>query len=847
MEVVPQHNWVRLTDPCKKVDSGSARRWAQVFSIAFTFMAAGPEAVAAGANTWSLTGNMNVTRVSQTQVLLQTGKVLAAGGCSTLFCNSALSSAEIYDPNAGTWSSTGSMTMPRALHTTSPLHDGRVLAAGGCDTSFLCTGTNTAELYDPNTGNWTGTGSMNTIRNSHTAVVLPSGGVLVAGGIGVCNSQVCNTLASAEIYSPTTGVWTPTGNMTSPRIGHTATLLPGGRVLVTGGCPSTGLPCSAGIALGAEIYDPGTRKWTATGPMVNTRTDATAIRLLTGGVLVAGGLNGSGFSLSSAELFDPSTGLWTATGNMNVARFSNMTTLLGNGQVLAAGSDASAELYDPASGLWTATGSMSTARSGVSATLLPSGAVLVDGGCGGSPCASAELYSPGSSPLVYFAPTALNFGLEQVGLASSGQPITVTNRGSRVLNVSGVAVGGTNPGDYLTAGSCLGAAVLPGASCTVLVSFAPTAFGGRSASLSIQDDAPNSPQVASLNGSGYINAPDHWIPAGSMHAARQLHSSTRLPDGRVLVAGGQGMNFAPLASSELYDPATALWTNTGPMANPRAGHTATLLPQGLVLVAGGGTNTAELYHPGTGNWTPTGSMSGARSSHTAVLLTNGTVLVAGGCLGQACAGAEIYDPNSGTWTPTGSMNSPRVNHTATRLADGRVLAAGGMSGAGSLATAELYDSVSGIWTPTGNMSKARDTHTATLLINGKVLVAGGESFSDTNVLAGAETYDPNSGTWTPAARMHTSRFGHTATRLANGQVLVTGGTYFCDSEFGFCFVTSTAEVYEPSSGQWIRVGSMLGARGNHRASLLLNGEVLASGGYDPSSVIVFSSAELFRP
>jgi len=128
-----------------------------------------------------------------------------------------------------------------------------------------------------------------------------------------------------------------------------------------------------------------------------------------------------------------------------------------------------------------------------------------------------------------------------------------------------------------------------------------------------------------------------------------------------------------------------------------------------------------------------------------------------------------------------------------------------------------------------------------------VLVAGGESFSDTNSLAAAELYDPNSGTWSATAHMHTRRFGHTATRLTNGQVLVSGGTYFCDPEFGFCFATPSAEVYEPNAGQWLRVGNLIVARTNQRATLLLTGEVLDTGGYDPSSVVVFSSAELYRP
>jgi hypothetical protein len=102
-------------------------------------------------------------------------------------------------------------------------------------------------------------------RRSHISVRLQDGRIFVAGGIGICNSQICTTLASAEIYDPQSGTWSTVASMPAPRFGHVAVTLNDGRVLVNGGCQGTGLPCAA---QGAVLYDPATNQWTNTGPVV---------------------------------------------------------------------------------------------------------------------------------------------------------------------------------------------------------------------------------------------------------------------------------------------------------------------------------------------------------------------------------------------------------------------------------------------------------------------------------------------------------------------------------------------------------------------------------------------------
>ncbi|MCP4284336.1 MAG: hypothetical protein GY792_07795 [Gammaproteobacteria bacterium] len=285
-----------------------------------------------------------------------------------------------------TWTAMGSLNTARYLHTASVLADGRVLVAGGYDASYNTIAS--AELYDPATGLWTATGSLNTAHTNHTASVLADGRVLVAGGYDGSGSS-----ASAELYDPATGLWTATGSLNTGRHFHTASVLADGRVLVAGGYDASGYLASA------ELYDPATGVWTATGSLNTARRQHTASVLADGRVLVAGG-RGLNIYSASAELYDPATGLWTATGSLNTARRYHTASVLADGRVLVAGgsdglsSSASAELYDPATGLWTATGSLNTGHYDHTASVLADGHVLVAAGIDASftAGASAELF-----------------------------------------------------------------------------------------------------------------------------------------------------------------------------------------------------------------------------------------------------------------------------------------------------------------------------------------------------------------------------------------------------------------------------------------------------------------------
>lgn len=361
-----------------------------------------PAAKASGAGTWSITASMSVPREYHTATRLADGRVLVVGGENSSAAQ--LASAELYDPTRGTWAPTGPLHIARYKHTATLLRNGTVLVAGGqmfVPPLHIYT-LASAEIYDPHTGIWTPTGSMLTPRYDFSATLLSDGRVLVAGGANNTSSW----LTSAEIYDPHTGRWSPTGALHAGRSQHTSTLLPTGQVLIVGGWEGS---ASADM----ETYNPASGAWTVVHTLPGQLQGDSTTLLANGRVLIAAGETiycnpsiGCGpYPLAGASLYNPATGGWVATGSLSQARAYHSATLLQNGLVLVAGGEysypiSSTELYNPGTSAWTSAGNMSTTREFHTATLLQDGRVLVTGGlgdCGPAWCnilSSAELYTP---------------------------------------------------------------------------------------------------------------------------------------------------------------------------------------------------------------------------------------------------------------------------------------------------------------------------------------------------------------------------------------------------------------------------------------------------------------------
>jgi hypothetical protein len=359
---------------------------------------------------------------------------------------------------------------------------------------------------DNHNGSFSATGSMNNIRYHHTATLLPNGKVLVAGGAVGGETPVLQ----AEVYDHQTGVFSITGSLNDGRYFHEATLLPNNKVLITGGYKSINSSTSV-FFKSAELYDSTTGTFQNIGNMNFARRFHTSTLLNNGKVLITGGTGANGIYLDTAELYDPVTGLFTLTGKLNSPRDLHTATLLDSGKVLIVGGNTNVngivaphgELYDPMTGIFENIGDMVKGRTGHISVKLPDGKVLVAGGSynnmdWGSPTIS-ELYDPVTNSFT------------ETGAIS--QPRSSSDA-VKLSNGNVLVVGGA----YLDSGS---------------------------------------------NGWKYTNTVEIYNPltgifssAENMSIMRGANSTTMLPNGKVLIAGGtdRALNIVGLSSAELYTP-----------------------------------------------------------------------------------------------------------------------------------------------------------------------------------------------------------------------------------------------------------------------------------------------------
>lgn len=599
-------------------------------------------------------------------------------------------------------------------------------------------GVSTAETAgahaNTDTPSFTPVGSMTSERYHHTATLLSNGKVLIAGG-GPNHPQY-TALDTAELFDPATGTFTLLPPMTRTRLYHTATLLPNGQVLITGGA-------GGGATNTAELFDPASATFS---PVANTmklaRYAHTATLLDNGEVLIAGGFTPVG-ATKAAELFDPATGTFTSLPTMTKERLRHTATVLPNGKVLLAGgvhtlaTTNTVELFDPVTLTFRPPlqNTMSSDRAHHSATLLPSGAVLLAGGnadsnLGASTAKTAELFR---DSLESFTPAS-----DTMSLGRQGHTATLLPNGK-------VLVAGGSTGDGITT-----------------------------------SENTDTAELYDL-GSGTFT-----LLASTMSSRRNWHTASLLPDGRVLLAGGFG--FAYRNTADLFDPASGTFTEAAStMSVARSSHTATVLRSGKVLIAGGRgpsghTNAVDLFDPATGTFSSPAPMTVARMGHTATLLPDGKVLITGGREKDAVFGepplasAELFDPVTESFTSLPAMTSPRAEHTATLLPTGQVLLTGGDTGTRFSNAAELFDPAAGTFTALpGTMTSERYFHKATLLPSGQVLITGGGNMVQGMIGNSAELFDPATRTFTALPPMTAVRHFDTATLLSDGTVLITGG------------------------------------------------------------------------
>lgn len=373
------------------------------------------EPVAAPVGAWEAAPALATIRGTASAVALRDGSVLVAGGGVGALASNG---AEVFDPKAQTWSKVGALTTARRGHAAVLLQDGRVLVAGGLSEGSPLAST---EVYDPGRRAWIPVRPMSVPRLGHSLTLLDDGRVLVAGGSALDaaesagGGQTIRAVATAELFDPATGAWTPTGSMGAARFEHTATRLRDGRVVMVGGLgPAAGAGTTRPLA-STEIYDPAAGAFVGSTNLAEARANHAAVLLEDNSVLVTGGAGGDGadLSLATAEVFNAPGGTWTTVAAMGATRTGHTATRLPDGRVLVAGGESvqrgtrrsltSAEVFDFAAdaiGRWGPAGDMGCPRSEQAAVLLEDGSALVVAGDaafpGGAPIAQscAERYVP---------------------------------------------------------------------------------------------------------------------------------------------------------------------------------------------------------------------------------------------------------------------------------------------------------------------------------------------------------------------------------------------------------------------------------------------------------------------
>ena len=694
---------------------------------------------------WISTGPMLVDYQGRSSAELQDGRVLFVGGTSIDPSSMGIVSdrGQLFDPRTGAFTPTvGSLSEPRLAPSVTTLGSGLVLIAGGSLTNpdGSSASVATVDLFDPETGAFRPTRRMNVARASHTATLLADGRVLVAGGAGASPGDGSD-LASAEIFDPQTESWTPAGDMPIPGSQYVATLLADGRVLFTGGGAT------------AELFQPSTGTFTMAAPpstpssMIVGRSYHTATLLADGRVLIVGGSSyEQGTVLAGAELYDPVTGQFSATGSLATERQNHSATLLGDGRVLVAGGSnafgdpLSAELYDPASGTFSTAASAWSALGGP-AVRLADGRVFVAG-------TIPEIFDPkGATPVARAATRS------DRTFVAAAEPVQHRSGHSatRLRDGRVLVAGGFDPEDGVLASAEIfdpktgtfaatgSMSVRRSGHTAILLDDGRVLIAGgarHTRTIEIYD-----PATGQFSGAGSLSD-GQGIAAATITAVQQ-------PDHRIVLFGPPDLSgtdpTGPGVVAFVLDLGRAVVTGlpTQPRCSPVV--QAIALADGRIAIVctdADGDESAHVFDPASGQTVDLAVQPGA-GPMSMVQLADGRILFASGVDPTT---SSLYDPKTGQLTEGGTVPSASGDPSAgsstgvrqTLLADGRVLIVSGVASV-------LWDPATGTSRVLPTTIAPLDGESATLLADGRVLIVGGTKLPPDRTVPrppGAELFDP---------------------------------------------------------------------------------------------------------
>ncbi|MBO9667486.1 MAG: hypothetical protein J7501_11825 [Bdellovibrio sp.] len=686
--------------------------------------------------------------------------------------SSPVNMAEKLDLSKMLWNRAANMSIDRAVHTTTVLQNGKILAAGGVSNpsasgsiQFL----SSTEIFDASTGQWSAGPALPFKRWRATATRLADGKVLVAGGLD--ENQAL--MSSTAIYNPTTNLWSIGPSINFPRALHSMVLLPDGKVMLFGGTTNPGVTTPTAKT---EIYDPATNQWTLGPDMSTAVAEQTATVLADNRILVVGGLTAGGTYSSTVQIYDHSTATWTAKTSLTTARYQHSATLLPSGKVLVAGGIttgftilSSTEIYDVTANTWTAGPTLAVARRAHLSVTLPSGKVLLTGGSLDTTTGIAgdmsQIYDPNTN----------TWSMDSVFMATSHALSSLIKLSDGKI----VAIGGTDP-NYHTA-----------------------------ITETYRESAPT--EIV-------------WTSNNALLGGRAAHTATLMDNGKIIYAGGQLLAEAAAQTNttSIYDTTTNTWIAGPNMSEARIYHTSTLLPSGKVFIAGGFTATgysatADIYNPITNTFS-TIALPHSRIYHSAVMLPDGRLLLTGGLndLGAVVAN-DVYDPTDGTWSTLADRPMGALEMAFPFGTDKFVF----LGAFGNY----IYDTVTDTWTA-ASPSTARMYGVGIALASGKILVAGGQDINTGTFLATAGLYDPQTDSWTPVPDLDTPLAGITASLLPSGKVALIGGS----QDFASGIAEAKVRIYDPATNQWSLSTPITESHFLHTATTLPNGKIFIYGG-----------------
>lgn len=689
------------------------------------------------------------------------------------------------------------------------------------------------------TAGWvTKDGSASTsIGAAPTATVLPNGRVLVTGGQFFAVSSGAGTTAAAYVYDPATGRLVPTGAMNVSRTQHTATLLANGSVLVAGGYTSvqTGTGYTQTLLNSAEVWDPVTGTWSLVGSFTTARNRHLAWRIPSGvnagKVALIGGSTSTfgGSPTTSIQIYDPATQTWSAGPNLQIARYDAQAVQLANDTYTSPGR-----------------------------TFIDAGKLLIVGGTGGTasnstPSAADARWQPEIWDGTATAPA------KTMGLCATprSQHTATLLRDGNVFIAGGSAT--TVPTGQTYAPALTAEIFSPSTTTTLQGTFtlvSGTMLGG---------------------------------PMGASATGRKLHTANLLTDGTVLLAGGQNAGGANHTSTswsvELFTPngTTSTPTSGGTFAYSTSAANVSTYPSSLheshyyhasaqVPAAQGGqaviiggqssgqslnhSNQVEVYTPGSGSTAPTltvpSGLDSGRMWHTTLQVNTNQIMILGGqgtLAGSNAASTynttyldtvRLYNTSTHTWTTTGNLNIPRKDAAAVLLSNGCVLVTGGKTplNPNGDTSAELWNPAAnngaGAWTLLPSyLNVARANHSMLVLADGRVVLIGG-----TNINGGVKTTEIYSGGTFSSLPSSTGDLGEAKAYLNPvvptsgpfaGQVVVAGGVV--NPALSGSYVSAQVEVFNPATNTWNRnMTPLQNGRGLHSTTLLPSGKIVLIGG-----------------